>query len=84
MIANLKMTEDEELDFCKRNIYAKVQQKCEASKIEDPGTLLYCKERGILTCCFRDLKILWPNFTFNPIGIFDAVRSSRNDIVTQP
>ena len=43
---------------CKTNLNYKVQNKCEDSKVKDPGILLYCRDRAYVTCCFRNFQIL--------------------------
>ena len=68
-LSNLKPTQcmkiglkngEEEKTFqsCKRHLQYKLKKKCEDVKVDEPGILLYCKERGYLTCCFRALQIL--------------------------
>merc|ERR1712142_943754 len=48
--------EDENVEFirCKTELTYKIQEKCAFSKIDNPGMLLYCKNRGAIRCCYRD------------------------------
>ena len=52
--------EDEKkaLQSCKAHLSKILQDRCEYTKVEDPGILLYCEVRGSLSCCFRNMKIL--------------------------
>ena len=47
---------DEETTFrkCKAQLALKLQDKCEYSKVGNPGHLLYCKVRGDITCCYSN------------------------------
>jgi hypothetical protein len=39
-----------------------LQKKCEYSKIKNAGELLYCKQRGVVTCCFANESCdSWPS-----------------------
>ena len=38
--------------LCKTQLTEILQKKCDYTKIENAGELLYCKKRGALTCCF--------------------------------
>ena len=51
---------DEQRTFqrCKIHLSKILQEKCEYSKIGNPGTLLYCKDGWSITCCFRKMLIL--------------------------
>ena len=48
------MKNDEEDAFrkCKTQLAFKLQEKCEYSKVDNPGQLLYCKVRGDVNCCY--------------------------------
>ena len=59
MLAVKHGNEEKTFQSCKSHLQTKVREKCEDVKIEDPGTLLYCKDRGHIECCFRVLQILW-------------------------
>ena len=47
-------TDEEAFMACKMNLAGRVQKKCSFSGLKDPGLLLYCKNRGVITCCFRN------------------------------
>ena len=45
--------EEKTFQSCKIQLQSKLRKKCEDIKVNDPGMLLYCKDRIYLTCCFR-------------------------------
>ena len=47
-------TDEEAFASCKQNLAGLVQKKCSYSGLKDAGVLLYCKNRGEITCCFRN------------------------------
>ena len=57
MMNNYK-DEKKALQSCKAHLSKILQDRCEYTKVEDPGILLYCEVRGSLSCCFRNMKIL--------------------------
>ena len=48
-------SEEQTFQSCKRHLQYKIKDKCDDIKVNDPGRLLYCKDRAYLTCCFRSL-----------------------------
>jgi hypothetical protein len=48
--------------LCKTHLTPILQKKCEYSKIKNAGELLYCKQRGVVTCCFANESCdSWPS-----------------------
>ena len=43
-------SDEQAFSLCKTHLTAILQKKCEYSKVENPGELLYCKKRGAVTC----------------------------------
>jgi len=51
---SIKNSTEEAFSTCKRNIRSKLETKCDYSKVKDPGKILFCKNRGVVTCCFTN------------------------------
>ena len=47
-------TDEEAFTACKLSLGGLLQTKCSYSGLKDAGVLLYCKTRGVITCCFRN------------------------------
>ena len=55
-------TDARAFSLCKTHLTPILQKKCEYSKIKNAGELLYCKERGFVTCCFaKESCDSWPS-----------------------
>ena len=55
-------TDARAFSLCKTHLTPILQKKCEYSKIKNAGELLYCKQRGIVTCCFTNESCdSWPS-----------------------
>ena len=50
----LGKNEEETFVNCKAELGKKLFEKCEGTKVDNPGTLLWCRIRGERTCCFRN------------------------------
>ena len=50
----LGKNEEETFVNCKAELGRKLLEKCEGTKVKDPGMLFYCKDRTKRTCCFRN------------------------------
>ena len=50
------VSDTEEISFrrCKLYLSEILMKACDYSNVEDAGSLLYCKGRGVITCCFKD------------------------------
>merc|ERR1719153_1008949 len=60
----VQVIDDEEKAFlqCKAILGGKIQEKCKDKKINNPGRLFYCKDRGHITCCHRNTTCFsWNN-----------------------
>merc|ERR1719153_174650 len=60
----VQVIDDEEKAFlqCKAILGGKIQEKCKDKKINNPGRLFYCKDRGHIACCHRNTTCFsWNN-----------------------
>ena len=50
------VSDSEEIAFriCRLRLSEILMKACHYSKVENAGSLLYCKARGVITCCFKD------------------------------
>ena len=48
--------EKEAFNLCKTYLSSAIQKKCETTRVEYAGKLLYCKERGLIRCCVKNEK----------------------------
>ena len=48
--------EESAFKVCLHFLTQRLDNMCQRTEVKDPGKLLYCKNRGVVICCFKDVK----------------------------
>ena len=77
------LNSDEKTAFlkCKTRLAHRLQKKCSFSQVENPGILLYCKIRGNIDCCFRNIQILYIQSLFLTSSLKISTNTKRTRLL---